>query len=291
MRVVLYQLLLPLCAGFYCEKSGQVNRQFSINSRKKISRSNLLIDMYDDDDLLLYKQKVDERGKMKKEEGELFAPSTFNQGEYYNMIQDENIKMVIASGPAGTGKTLFPTQYAAKLLMLPGEKVIVTRPLICVDEELGYLPGGINQKMDPWTIPIFDILREYFTQQMLDKFIAEKKLEVVPLAFMRGRTFKNTFIIGDELQNTSINQMLMLLTRIGENSKIIITGDVNQCDHTENGLLDLVTRVEDKYNKDSNINFVQDLKGDAIALVQMTTNDVQRSELVTTILNIYDKNT
>ena len=208
---------------------------------------------------------------------DIFEPKTTTQRAYYDMVRDDEIKLVIASGPAGTGKTLFPTQHAAKVLMEPGMKVIVTRPLICVDEELGYLPGGINQKMDPWTIPIFDVLREFFTQNMIDKFIAEKKLEVVPLAFMRGRTFKNAFIIGDELQNTSINQMLMLLTRIGENSKMVITGDVNQCDHTENGLLDLMQRLESFRGSDQ------------IGMVEMTAADVQRSELVGLVLEIYGK--
>jgi len=218
---------------------------------------------------------------------DLFHPRTTRQQDYYDAIHNEDLCLLIASGPAGTGKTLFPTQHAAQMLARPDTKVILTRPLICVDEELGYLPGGINQKMDPWTIPIFDVLREFFTQQMLDRFVAEKRIEVVPLAFMRGRTFKNTLIIGDELQNTSVNQMLMLLTRLGENSKLVIMGDVNQCDHTENGLLDLIRRLEKKYNRKNDLYFEEALMRDGMALVELSAEDVQRSELIKTILEVY----
>ena len=124
---------------------------------------------------------------------EQFIPKSERQQQYYDDICDNEIKIVIASGPAGTGKTLLPTQYAAKLLMETNLKVILTRTLISVDEELGYLPGNINQKMDPWIIPIFDVLREFYTQKEINELIAEKRVEIVPLAFMRGRTFKNTF--------------------------------------------------------------------------------------------------
>lgn len=220
---------------------------------------------------------------------DLFHPRTARQQDYYDAIHNDDLRILIASGPAGTGKTLFPTQYAAQLLNRPDTKIIVTRPLICVDEELGYLPGGINQKMDPWTIPIFDVLREFFTQQMLDRFVAEKRIEVVPLAFMRGRTFKNTLIIGDELQNTSVNQMLMLLTRLGEGSKLVITGDVNQCDHTENGLLDLIGRLEKKYDRKHDPHFDEALTDDGMALVELGVSDVQRSALIKTILEVYDR--
>lgn len=247
----------------------------------------LLWDMFDEDE-----EKTTPSGAEPKSTNarcDLFHPRTARQKDYYDAIHNDDLRLLIASGPAGTGKTLFPTQYAAQMLAQPDTKLIVTRPLICVDEELGYLPGGINQKMDPWTIPIFDVMREFFTQQMLDRFIAEKRIEVVPLAFMRGRTFKNTLIIGDELQNTSINQMLMLLTRLGENSKLVITGDVNQCDHTENGLLDLIQRLEKKYNRKQDLYFEEALMADGIALVELSTEDVQRSQLITTILEVYDK--
>ena len=260
------------------------SRKLALSARRKQRVEDILWDMYDDDD-----EEFEPSRPSSCVDDDLFFPRTPRQQEYYDAIHNEQMRLLIASGPAGTGKTLFPTQFAAQLLLSSDWKVVVTRPLICVDEELGYLPGGINQKMDPWTIPIFDVLREFFSQQVLDKLIAEKRIEVVPLAFMRGRTFKNTLIIGDELQNTSINQMLMLLTRLGENSKMIVTGDVNQCDHTENGLLDLIRRLEKKYNHKQNPYFKETLMEDSIALVELNAEDVQRSPLITTILEVYDK--
>lgn len=213
---------------------------------------------------------------------EIFKPKTPKQKEYYNYINDDDLSLVIATGPAGTGKTLFPTQHAAKLLLETEQKIILTRPLISVDEEIGYLPGTINQKMDPWIIPIFDVLREFFPQKTLNTFIAEKRLEIVPLAFMRGRTFKDTFIIGDELQNTSNKQMLMLLTRLGENSKMIITGDIHQCDNTENGLLDLLERIDKKCSDK------EELKQNLISMIDFDTSDIQRSVIISNILELYE---
>jgi len=219
---------------------------------------------------------------------EKFQPKTQKQKDYYKHINDDALSLVIASGPAGTGKTLLPTQHAAKLLLETEQKVILTRPLISVDEELGYLPGTINQKMDPWIIPIFDVLLEFFSQKTLNKFMAEKRLEIVPLAFMRGRTFKDTFIIGDELQNTSNKQMLMLLTRIGENSKMIITGDIHQCDNTENGLMDLLNRISKKYNVERNNDFKEDMMKHTISMIEFEASDIQRSAIITTILDLYE---
>jgi phosphate starvation-inducible PhoH-like protein len=213
---------------------------------------------------------------------EIFKPKTPKQKEYYKYINTDELSLVIATGPAGTGKTLFPTQHAAKLLSDTEQKIILTRPLISVDEEIGYLPGTINQKMDPWIIPIFDVLREFFPQQTLNTFIAEKRIEIVPLAFMRGRTFKDTFIIGDELQNTSNKQMLMLLTRLGENSKMVITGDIHQCDNTENGLLDLLERIQTNYhNKEV-------MKEKMISIIDFDKDDIQRSLIISNILELYE---
>jgi phosphate starvation-inducible PhoH-like protein len=213
----------------------------------------------------------------------LYKPRTSSQTEYVNMIQDNKFQLVIGNGPAGTGKTLFPTQEAVKLLKFNDTKIIITRPLISADEELGFLPGNINKKMDPWIVPIFDVLREYFTQSEINGFMGEKRLEIVPLAFMRGRTFKNSFIIADELQNTSIKQMLMLLTRLGENSKMIITGDINQCDNSENGLQDFLQKLNLYY-----IHAESTLKEDFIGLINFNNNDIQRSEIINLILRIYE---
>ena len=136
--------------------------------------------------------------------------------------------------------------------------------------------------MDPWIIPIFDVLREFFPQKMINEYISSKQIEIVPLAFMRGRTFKNTFIIGDELQNTSNKQMLMLLTRLGEDSKIVITGDISQSDNNENGLLDLLNRIQYKGYDEERLN------KKSISLVKFSKEDIQRSKIVDTILDIYE---
>ena len=282
MRLLCLIFNVGICHAFI-SKPKRSSSQMTFARRNKRTEE-LLWDIFDEEEAT-----VKPISTSKESESDMFHPRTIRQQEYYDAIHDDELQLIIASGPAGTGKTLFPTQYAAQLLARPNTKIIVTRPLICVDEELGYLPGGINQKMDPWTIPIFDVLREFFTQEMLDRFVAEKRIEVVPLAFMRGRTFKNTLIIGDELQNTSVKQMLMLLTRLGENSKIVITGDVNQCDHTENGMLDFIGRLEKKYNRKQNPYFEEALMSDGMALVEMSAEDVQRSRLITTILDVYDK--
>jgi len=243
------------------------NKKMFINEAKRVKYSEDLYDTYEEPTV-----------KFKY----LYKPKTERQKDYVKMIQNDKLKLVIGNGPAGTGKTLFPTQEAAKLLKLNDTKIIVTRPLISADEELGFLPGNINKKMDPWTVPIFDVLREYFTQSEIQGFIGEKRLEMVPLAFMRGRTFKNSFIIGDELQNTSIKQMLMLLTRLGGNSKMIITGDINQCDNSENGLLDFLQKLDLFYSHAEST-----LEQDLIGLVNFNNNDIQRADIVELILRIY----
>lgn len=251
------------------------------------SKNKFLLDNHNDyfDD---YNSEQDLFGKNKIIMKTIYKPRTPNQNLYNNDIYNNSLQLIIVTGPAGTGKTLLPTQYAAKLLLETDTKIILTRPLISVDEELGYLPGGINEKMHPWVIPIFDILSEFISPQKIDKLINEKRIEIVPLAFMRGRTFKNCFIIGDELQNSSINQMLMLLTRLGENSKLIITGDVSQCDSKENGLLDLIQRIEIFYDKKRNIHFNDKLRFDNISWINMGLEDVERSALISIILNIYN---
>lgn len=247
-----------------------------LSGRKK----NMDIDIYYDEDISDISEDCYTRVYVEKMKP-LFNAKTEMQKNYYRDINNDDLKIVIGTGPAGTGKTLFPTQHVAKLLKETDMKIVFTRPLISVDEELGYLPGDINQKMDPWIIPIFDVLREFYTQKEINFFIAEKRIEIVPLAFMRGRTFKNTFVIGDELQNTSNRQLLMLLTRLGENSKMVITGDVNQCDNNENGLMSLLNKIQ---NYCLNIT---ELREKGIALNKFTEDDIQRSPIIETILDIY----
>jgi phosphate starvation-inducible PhoH-like protein len=224
---------------------------------------------------------------MKKEKisikDNLYVPKTTNQILYRNFLNDDELKLIIAVGPAGTGKTLFACLKAIEQLK-SGEinKLVITRPVVTVEEEIGFLPGNIVKKMDPWTKPIFDLFLEFFSKTELDNYIHSNKIEISPLAFMRGRTFKNAFIIADEMQNSSPNQMKMLTTRIGVNSKMIITGDLKQTDiPKENGLLHLINKIL-YYNENNNE------KKELIKIISFEKIDIERSEIVKKIIEIYD---
>lgn len=152
---------------------------------------------------------------------------------------------------------------------------MVTRPAVSADEDLGFLPGTLEEKMAPWTRPIFDVFREYFNAKEIEGMIQEGVIEISPLAYMRGRTFKNAFILADEMQNTTPNQMKMLLTRIGEGSKMVVTGDLKQADRlTQNGLLEFVNLMEKR-----NLS--------RIDVARFNSNDIERHEAVKEVLDIY----
>jgi hypothetical protein len=196
----------------------------------------------------------------------IYTPRTKNQQLYTSYLSDPNVQIVVVYGSAGTGKTMFACQEAIHQLKTKQiDKIILTRPLISVDkEDIGFLPGTLESKMDPWTRPIFDILLEQFTKHELNHMIEKRTIEIAPLAYMRGRTFKRAFIIADEMQNSSPTQMLMMLTRIGEDTKLVVTGDLLQSDrpsqsshpphhshshshshsHPTNGLQDLIEKVK-----------------------------------------------
>ena len=212
----------------------------------------------------------------------IYKPKSINQQKYLQAIENDNTKLVIVNGPAGTGKTLFACINAIELLKNNNvDKIILTRPLVSVEEEIGFLPGNINQKMDPWTKPILDIFSEYYKAPEIENMIYNNILEIIPLGLMRGRTFKNSYIIADEMQNSTPNQMKMITTRIGENSKMIITGDLNQSDLQEkNGLYDLINKYE-VYN--NNNNELDEL----IQFIKLENTDIERSQIVKTIMNIY----
>lgn len=204
-------------------------------------------------------------------------PKNLNQETYLFKLQDPALKIVFAIGPAGTGKTMLAVQWAVDQLQ-KGEidRIIITRPAVSVDEEHGFLPGDLNEKMAPWTKPIFDVIGESYNQREITRMVEEGIIETSPLAYMRGRTFKNAVIIADEMQNTTPSQMKMLLTRLGSDSKMIVTGDLNQADRPkENGLLDFL-RLLDNF---SNRHYVD--------LVQFEVGDVERHEAVKEILAIY----
>ena len=170
------------------------------------------------------------------------SAKTPNQKEYIEKLLDPQKTIIFATGPAGTGKTMLAVLAAVKALKDQTiDRIIVTRPAVGVDDERhGFLPGSLEEKMEPWTKPIFDVVREYYNAKQIQTMIAEGVIEISPLAFMRGRTFKNAFVIADEMQNATPGQMKMLLTRIGDDSRMAITGDIAQTDRKEyeNGLMD-----------------------------------------------------
>jgi phosphate starvation-inducible PhoH-like protein len=233
---------------------------------------------------------------MKKEVSDLkslsnfYKPKTPNQEQYINYLNSPSIKLLFAVGPAGTGKTMLACNHAIKELKDGNiKKIIITRPVVPVEEEeIGFLPGNINKKMDPWMTPIFDIFNEFYSRKDIESMIYNNIIEVSPLAFMRGRTFKSSFIIADEMQNSSPNQMLMLTTRIGENSKMVVTGDLKQSDRGINsGLSDFINKykIYNNYLKlnNNNTNY-------GINIIELTNDDIERSKIVSKILDIYNLN-
>lgn len=203
-------------------------------------------------------------------------PRNKHQEAYLQKLENDHKNIVFAIGPAGTGKTIMAVMHGIKL-MQEGviEKIIVTRPAVSVDEDLGFLPGTLNEKMAPWTRPIFDVLGEYYDQKTIEGMLYEGIIEISPLAYMRGRTFKNAYIIADEMQNATQNQMKMLLTRLGENSKMVVTGDLAQADRLkDNGLIDFIHRIEDR-------------KYQHIDVARFDHKDIERHQAVKEILEIY----
>jgi len=204
-------------------------------------------------------------------------PRNLSQETYLELLKNPKKCIVFAIGPAGTGKTMLAVQMAIKQLKEGViTKIIVTRPAVSVDEDHGFLPGTLNQKMEPWTRPIFDVFEEYYHPKDIQEMLEDGIIEISPLAYMRGRTFKNAFIVADEMQNATPSQMKMLLTRVGENSRMVVTGDLNQADRPkENGLLEFCNL----YGQGGDYRM--------IAMAKFETKDVERHPVVREILKIY----
>ena len=212
-----------------------------------------------------------------KFESKFTSPKNQSQEYYHSQLKRKNKKIVVATGPAGTGKTLFATEWGVRNFLLGNyEKLIFTRPSVSVDEDLGYLPGTLEEKMAPWVRPIYDILYTFITPKEVTTLMEDKVIEIAPLGYMRGRTFKNCWIVADEMQNSTIAQMKMLMTRLGENSRMIITGDLEQYDRIQevNGLEDFLDKFKGK-------------RSSSITSVEFQKVDIQREEVVKEVLDIY----
>ena len=214
---------------------------------------------------------------LKRKQQVQIIPRNLSQENYIELLKNPKKFIVFAIGPAGTGKTMLGVQMAIKLFKegVIG-KIIITRPAVSVDEEHGFLPGTLNQKMEPWTRPIMDVFEEYYHPREIAEMLDDGVIEISPLAYMRGRTFKNAFIVADEMQNATPSQMKMLLTRIGENSRMVVTGDLNQADRpSENGLLEFCSL----YGRGGDYRM--------IAMAKFETRDVERHPVVKEVLDIY----
>jgi phosphate starvation-inducible protein PhoH len=210
-------------------------------------------------------------------ESKFTKPKNDNQLVYTTLLRQKSKKIVVATGPAGTGKTLFATEYGIRnFLTGTYEKLIFTRPSVSVDEDLGFLPGTLEEKMAPWIRPIYDILYNFITPKEVTYLLEEKIIEIAPLGYMRGRTFKNAWIVADEMQNSTTSQMKMLMTRLGENSRLVITGDLEQHDRLNelNGLEDFLDKFKGK-------------RSSSISSFEFQRSDIQREDVVKEVLDIY----
>ena len=207
-------------------------------------------------------------------ENKTIKVKNINQFKYMDMIQDSTITFGI--GPAGTGKTFLAVASAVKLYSEQKiKKIVLTRPAVEAGERLGYLPGDLSQKIDPYLVPLFDSLEYFFGNENLAYLIEKRNIEIVPLAYMRGRTLNNACIILDEAQNATNSQIKMFLTRFGENSKIIITGDESQIDlySKENSGLRKTRKILSKIEE--------------ISVMEFQNTDIVRNPIVSKILEIF----
>ncbi len=213
---------------------------------------------------------------------QLIVPKTPSQIKYVDALKKEKPYVVVAAGVAGTGKTLLSTHIGVqKLVSGHVNKLVITRPTVGVGgDNIGYLPGGLKEKLEPYMLPIYDALQYYYPKTKIEKMIKEDIIEIAPINFMRGRTFKNAWIICDEAQNLTKSHVLMLITRLGSNSKLVITGDPSQHDRVgqgENGLSDLLQRLS--YSREEN-NFVE--------VIRFGIDDVERHPAIPFFLELYN---
>lgn len=219
--------------------------------------------------------KNDETNIVVKAGKRLLKPRSFKQTEYFKMVNSK--EMVFCCGPAGTGKTYLAVAFAVSMLKAGQiEKIVLSRPAVEAGERLGFLPGDLKEKVDPFLRPIYDALNDMLPMSEVLKKIDSGSIEIAPLAFMRGRTLSNCFVILDESQNTTSVQMKMFLTRLGQNSKMIINGDLSQVDlpsGTNSGLREAISILK-------NI--------EQIGFIEFNDDDIVRNSLVSKIVSKYD---
>jgi phosphate starvation-inducible PhoH-like protein len=202
-------------------------------------------------------------------------PYTHMQANYIRALYDYDL--TFALGPAGTGKTYIAMAMAVYMYMNQRvERIILSRPAVEAGEKLGFLPGDLKEKIDPFLRPLYDALFDMLPADKVNNMMQNGEIEVAPLAFMRGRTLSNAFIVLDEAQNTTSTQMKMFLTRLGENSRMVVTGDLSQIDLPK----DVKSGLHDCVRKISHV--------EGIATIHLTNNDVVRNDLVAKIVNAYD---
>jgi len=219
-----------------------------------------------EDDILLYGTR-----------GNVIKPKTANQKTLVKSSQENDL--VFAIGPAGTGKTYIAVALAVKALKdKEVKKIIITRPAVEAGENLGFLPGDLKEKIDPYLRPIYDALDDMIPPEKLKFYLENRVVEIAPLAYMRGRTLHHAFILLDEAQNTTPMQMKMFLTRMGPNSKVIVTGDQSQVDLPKNQKSGLAESLQ----------ILKNVKG--IGFVQLDVKDVVRHRLVREIITAYEEN-
>jgi phosphate starvation-inducible PhoH-like protein len=211
----------------------------------------------------------------------VLLPKSLKQEEYIDLLTDRKKLIIFATGPAGTGKTMLAVMAAIRAYKEGVvSKIIITRPAVAIeDEQHGFLPGDLNAKMAPWTRPIMDVIGEYYNSKEVESMLNEQIIEISPLAYMRGRTFKRSWIIFDEAQNATVNQMMAILTRLGDGTKMVVTGDLHQMDRKfaeNNGLTDFLNRLERNNSR-------------LIDTVNFSNKDVQRSDAVREVLKLYDQ--
>ena len=206
--------------------------------------------------------------------GKPIYAKTLGQSRFVDALKD--YECVIASGPAGTGKTYLSVVYAVSLLKKAEiKKIILTRPVVEAGENLGFLPGDLKEKIDPYLRPLYDALNDVLGIETVDKMIEKGVIEIAPLAYMRGRTFDDSYVILDEAQNTTKTQMLMFLTRMGFHTRLVVTGDITQIDLKQSSGLAHAKKV---------LKNIEEIK-----FIELTKMDIVRHPLVQKIIESYDK--